>query len=43
MVISVVPLIFIPLCVSGIKQSWTADKGWSSSLGVGRGTNKFSP
>ena len=21
------------------KQSWTADKGWSSSLGVGRGAN----
>jgi hypothetical protein len=21
------------------KQSWTADKGWSSSLGVGRGIN----
>jgi len=24
------------------KQSWTADKGWSSSLGVGRGANKSS-
>jgi hypothetical protein len=22
------------------KQSWTAEKGWSSSLGVGRGANK---
>jgi len=21
------------------KQSWTADRGWSSSLGVGRGAN----
>jgi len=21
------------------KQSWTADKGWSSSLGVGRGAD----
>ena len=21
------------------KQSWTADKGWSSSLGVGQGAN----
>jgi len=21
------------------KQSWTANKGWSSSLGVGRGAN----
>ena len=21
------------------KQSWTADEGWSSSLGVGRGAN----
>ena len=21
------------------KQSWTVDKGWSSSLGVGRGAN----
>jgi hypothetical protein len=21
------------------KQSWTADEGWSSSLGVGRGVN----
>jgi hypothetical protein len=25
------------------KQSQTADKGWSSSLGVGRGANKSSP
>jgi hypothetical protein len=25
------------------KQSWTADKGWSSSLGVGRGANNSSP
>ena len=25
------------------KQSRTADKGWSSSLGVGRGTNNSSP
>jgi hypothetical protein len=25
------------------KQSRTADKGWSSSLGVGLGTNKTSP
>jgi hypothetical protein len=25
------------------KQSWTADKGWSFSLGVGRGTNNPSP
>ena len=25
------------------KQSWTADKGWSSSLGVGRGANSSSP
>jgi hypothetical protein len=25
------------------KQSRTADKGWSSSLGVGRGANNFSP
>jgi hypothetical protein len=24
------------------KQSGKADKGWSSSLGVGRGVNKFS-
>jgi hypothetical protein len=24
------------------KQLRTADKGWSSSLGVGRGANKFS-
>jgi hypothetical protein len=23
-------------------QSWTADTGWSSSLGVGRGTNNVS-
>jgi hypothetical protein len=22
------------------KQSWTGNKGWSSSLGVGRGANK---
>jgi hypothetical protein len=25
------------------KQSQTADKGWSSSLGFGRGANKSSP
>jgi len=25
------------------KQSRTADEGWSSSLGVGRGANKASP
>jgi hypothetical protein len=25
------------------KQSWTADKGWSSSFGVGRGANNSSP
>jgi hypothetical protein len=25
------------------KQSGTADKGWSSSLGVGRGANNYSP
>ena len=25
------------------KQSWTADKGWSSSLGVGRGADNSSP
>jgi len=25
------------------KQSQTADKGWSSILGVGRGVNKSSP
>jgi hypothetical protein len=25
------------------KQSWTADKGWSSSLVVGRGANNSSP
>jgi hypothetical protein len=25
------------------KQSWAANKGWSSSLGVGRGANKPSP
>jgi hypothetical protein len=25
------------------KQSRTADKGWSSSLGFGRGANNFSP
>jgi hypothetical protein len=25
------------------KQLWTADKGWSSSFGVGRGTNNPSP
>jgi hypothetical protein len=25
------------------KQSWTADKGWSSSMGVGRGANDSSP
>ena len=24
------------------EQSWTADKGWSSSLGVGRGANNAS-
>ena len=24
-------------------QSWTADEGWSSSLGVGRGANNASP
>jgi hypothetical protein len=24
------------------KQSWTADKGWSSSLGAGRGANNSS-
>ena len=24
------------------KQPWTADKGWSSSLGVGRGGNNSS-
>jgi hypothetical protein len=24
------------------KQSWPADKGWSSSLGVGRGANNSS-
>jgi hypothetical protein len=24
------------------KQSWTADKGWSSSLGVGRWANNSS-
>jgi hypothetical protein len=26
-----------------IKQSRTADKEWSSSVGVGRGANNFSP
>jgi hypothetical protein len=26
-----------------IKQSRTADNGWSSSLGVGRGTNNLPP
>ena len=25
------------------KQSWTADDGWSSSLGVGRGAKNASP
>jgi hypothetical protein len=25
------------------KQSWSADNGWSSSLGVGRGVNNSSP
>jgi len=25
------------------KQSRTADEGWSSSLGFGRGANNFSP
>ena len=25
------------------KQSWTADEGWSSSLGVGRGANNPPP
>ena len=25
------------------KQSWTADEGWSPSLGVGRGANNTSP
>ncbi|KAJ4452149.1 hypothetical protein ANN_03667 [Periplaneta americana] len=25
------------------KQSWTADEGWSSSLGVGRRANNLSP
>jgi hypothetical protein len=25
------------------KQLWTNDKGWSSSLGVGRGVNNPSP
>jgi hypothetical protein len=25
------------------KQSRTAEKGWSSSLGVGRGANNYSP
>jgi hypothetical protein len=25
------------------KQSWKADKGWSSSLGVGHGANNPSP
>jgi hypothetical protein len=25
------------------KQSWTAEKGWSSSLGVGHGANNSSP
>jgi len=25
------------------KQSWTADNGWSSTLGVGRGANNPSP
>jgi len=25
------------------KQSWAADKGWSSSWGVGQGTNNSSP
>jgi hypothetical protein len=25
------------------KQSWTADKVWSSSFGVGRGVNNSSP
>jgi hypothetical protein len=26
-----------------IKQSLTADKGWPSSLGIGRGANNFPP
>ena len=26
-----------------IKQPGTADEGWSSNLGVGRGSNKASP
>jgi hypothetical protein len=26
-----------------IKQSWTTDKGWSSSLGVGRGVKNLPP
>jgi hypothetical protein len=25
------------------KQPWTDDKGWSSSLGVGRGVNNPAP
>jgi hypothetical protein len=25
------------------KQSWTADKGWSTSLGVGHGSNNYAP
>jgi hypothetical protein len=25
------------------KKSWTADEGWSSSLGVGRGANNAAP
>jgi hypothetical protein len=26
-----------------IKESWTDNKGWPSSLGVGRGVNNLSP
>jgi hypothetical protein len=45
----------IPVTPSGIEQIWrvasnilnkesrTADKGWSCSLGVGRGANNSSP
>jgi hypothetical protein len=29
-------------CVYWNKQSWSAGKGWSSSLGVGRGANNSS-
>jgi hypothetical protein len=37
------PLIWTVAANKLKKQSQTADKGWSSSLGVGRGANNASP